>query len=105
MNKKKILKELKALLLGEYSGDIDRVVLFGSQVLGTATDSSDYDILVILNKDYDWRLEDAILDSCYEIDLEYDIVTDVKVISRNELNTMKGKQPFILNALEHGWTA
>jgi hypothetical protein len=47
-------------------------------------------------------LEDSILSLCYEIDLKYDILTDVKLISRNELSTIKGKQPFILNALEHG---
>lgn len=102
MNKKKILKELKALLIREYSSYIDKVILFGSQVLNTAAEHSDYDILVILKKDYDWQLEDTILSLCYEIDLKFDILTDVKLISRKELNSIKGKQPFILNALEHG---
>ena len=102
MNKKKILKELKALLVKEFSDYIDKVVLFGSQALDTASQHSDYDILVILEKDYDWQLEDAILDLCYEIDLKYDIVTDVKLISTRELDTIKGKQPFIVNALEQG---
>lgn len=102
MDKKKILKELKALLIESFSDYIDKVILFGSQALNTAKEYSDYDILVILKKDYDWQLEDSILSLCYEIDLEYDILTDVKLISRDELNTIKGKQPFILNALEHG---
>lgn len=102
MDKKKILKELKALLIENFSDCIDKVILFGSQALNTAKEYSDYDILVILKKDYDWQLEDSILSLCYEIDLKYDILTDVKLISRNELNTIKGKQPFILNALEHG---
>jgi predicted nucleotidyltransferase len=102
MDKKKILKELKALLIESFSDYIDKVILFGSQALNTAKEYSDYDILVILKKDYDWQLEDSILSLCYEIDLKYDILTDVKLISRNELNTIKGKQPFILNALEHG---
>lgn len=102
MDKKKILKELKALLIENFSDYIDKVILFGSQALNTAKEYSDYDILVILKKDYDWQLEDSILSLCYEIDLKYDILTDVKLISRNELSTIKGKQPFILNALEHG---
>jgi predicted nucleotidyltransferase len=102
LDKKKILKKLKNLLVKEYYGYIDKVVLFGSQALNTAHEYSDYDILVILKKDYNWQLEDAILSTCYEIDLEYDIVTDVKLISRNELNAIKGKQPFILDALEYG---
>jgi predicted nucleotidyltransferase len=78
------------------------VVLFGSRAVNTASKYSDYDILLVLKKDFDWRLEDAILSSCYEIDLKYDIVTDVKLISGKDLNSMKGRQPFILNALEHG---
>jgi predicted nucleotidyltransferase len=102
MDNKKILKELKALLIENFSDCIDKVILFGSQALNTAKDYSDYDILVILKKDYDWQLEDSILSLCYEIDLKYDILTDVKLISRNELTTIKGKQPFILNALQHG---
>ncbi|HLP46021.1 MAG TPA: nucleotidyltransferase domain-containing protein [Candidatus Kapabacteria bacterium] len=101
-NKKKILTELKALLIKEYAEYIDKVVLFGSRAVNTASKYSDYDILLVLKKDFDWRLEDAILSSCYEIDLKYDIVTDVKLISGKDLNSMKGRQPFILNALEHG---
>ncbi len=101
-NKKQILKELKNLLKKEFSGFIDKVVLFGSQASNTAHEHSDYDILVILKKDYDWQLEDAILNLCYEIDLKYDILTDVQLISRKELKSIKGKQPFILNALEYG---
>jgi len=102
LDKKQIVKELKKLLMKEFSDYIDKVVLFGSQALNTAHEYSDYDILVILKKDYNWQLEDAILSTCYELDLEYDIVTDVKLISRNELNSIKGKQPFILDALEYG---
>ncbi len=105
VDKKKILNDLQALLVKEFGDSIAKVILFGSHALGTASPSSDYDILVVLKKDYDWRLEDDILSTCYEIDLKYDILTDVKVISQEELKTVKGKQPFILNALEHGLVA
>jgi hypothetical protein len=30
------------------------------------------------------------------------VLTDVKIISLNELNSLRGKQPYILNALEKG---
>jgi predicted nucleotidyltransferase len=52
IDKKKILKELKKLLMKGFSDYIDKVVLFGSQALNTARGYSDYDILVILEKDY-----------------------------------------------------
>jgi predicted nucleotidyltransferase len=102
VDKKKILRELKALLMTQFSGQIYKVILFGSQAADDAGDYSDYDILVIMEKRYDWKLKDAILATCYEIDLKYDILTDVKLISKSDLQTIKGKQPFILNALAHG---
>ncbi|MBC8527059.1 MAG: nucleotidyltransferase domain-containing protein [Candidatus Cloacimonetes bacterium] len=102
MNQLLIVKDLKKLLLSKFPDYLDKVILFGSQVTGNAREYSDYDILIILKTDYDWKLENKILDVCYDIDLKYDILTDVKLISNKELSTIKGKQPFILNAFEKG---
>ena len=102
MNQLRIIKDLKKLLLNKFPDYLDKVILFGSQVTGNAREYSDYDILIILKTDYDWKLENKMLDVCYDIDLKYDILTDVKLISNKELNTIKGKQPFILNAFEKG---
>src|SRR5512136_1449449 len=92
----KIVKELKALLFRRFGEEIKQVILFGSRSQGTAQPDSDYDILVILNNDYNWRKEHLILRTCYEIDLKYDILTDVKVISVRELQSIKGQQPYII---------
>jgi len=80
------------------------VGLFGSQATDQALPYSDYDILIILKNECDWKTEDQILNICYTIDLEYDILTDIKVLSINDLNTLKGKQPFVLKALREGIT-
>ncbi len=85
-----------------FAGQIHKVILFGSRALDNAADYSDYDFLVILEKSANWKLEDEILAQCYELDLKYDILTDVKLISKADLNSYKGKQPFIVNALTHG---
>jgi len=81
---------------------VDRIILFGSKAKGNAGRFSDYDILIILKRDYDWKFEEKIQDICWEIDYKYDILTDVKIISKNELNQIRGKQYYILNALEKG---
>lgn len=96
------LQELKALLIQKYPDYIDQLILFGSQVNGTAREYSDYDILLILKKPYDWQFENEIYDTCADINVEYDIITDVKMISWEELQTLRGKQPFIQNALHEG---
>jgi len=96
------MQELKDLLLATFPNEIDKVILFGSQVTGEATEDSDYDVLVIVNHEYDWRFKHKIYDTTWEIDFEYDILTDVKVISQQELHTLIGKQPFIQSALNTG---
>lgn len=102
MNQKDILVELKALLMEKYLRDIDRVILFGSRSKGKARAYSDYDILIIVKHDYDWRFKRELQDVCWQIDYKFDVLTDVKIISVNELGTLRGKQPYILNALENG---
>ncbi len=98
----KALKELKELLFKNFPDYIDKVILYGSQVSGTAKDYSDYDILVILKKAYDWKLKNEIYDKSWEVDFKYDILTDIRLILNSELETVKGKQPFITNAIEKG---
>lgn len=104
MNKIAILKELKQLIQIRFADSVEKIILFGSQVDGKARAYSDYDILIVLKDDYDWRTENEILDLCYQIDLKYEIITDIKIISKNELTSKTGKQPFILDGLEYGIT-
>ena len=98
------LQELKSLLVKKYPEQIDQLILFGSQAEGTAREYSDYDLLLILNTPYDWRFENGIYDTCSDINVKYDIITDVKIISRQELQTLRGKQPYIQHALHNGIT-
>jgi len=104
MNNLHLLNEIKEKLLSEFPGIIEKVILFGSQVKGNATENSDHDILIVVNIDYDWKFKNKIYDIIYDFDLKYDILTDIKIISEEELLTIKGKQPFILDALEYGIT-
>jgi predicted nucleotidyltransferase len=102
MRKTVLLKELKNLLNDYYPGVIDKVILFGSQAKGKVKSDSDYDILVVLRTKYDWKLENKIIDTCYKIDLKYNILTDIKITSDEELNTLVGQQPFIQQAMKYG---
>ena len=102
---KQLLCEIKTQI--EYSArvGVSKVILFGSHAIGNADKESDYDILVILDNDYDWKLENRILDICFEIDLRYGIVSDIKVISSNELGQPRGHQAYIVNAIKNGISA
>lgn len=102
MSNKKIVKSIKSILLEKTTQNIKDVILFGSRNTGNADEFSDYDILIILDQDYDWIIEDKIYDLCYDVMLEADIIIDVKIISVNELNSDRGKQPYIQNAINTG---
>ncbi|MFW5945205.1 MAG: nucleotidyltransferase domain-containing protein [Bacteroidota bacterium] len=102
LNKHKILTDSKIHLRQNYGDSIKDVILFGSQARGDSTKDSDYDILVILKKDYTHKDERKIINLCYDIDLKYDIIIDVHVLSSNELKSLRGKQPIFINALRTG---
>jgi len=98
-----VLKEINDCLTQKFNNKIKNVVLFGSQISGKNTPLSDYDILVVCNEQYDWRFKNEIINSCYPIDLKFDIITDVLLISDYELNhTLRGSQPIFQNALKNG---
>jgi hypothetical protein len=56
----------------------------------------------VLEKDYKRNDENIILDLCYDIDLKYDIIINVHLISQTEINSLRGKQPLYVNALNNG---
>ena len=106
MNSRLIVKELKQILVDKLGDDVAEVVLFGSQLKGTAHQDSDVDVLIVLNSDYDWKKKREISDLCYGIDLKYDIFLDTQLISLNELkNSIRGKHPLFTDALKEGYHA
>ena len=106
MDNRKIVKELKQILVDNLGNIVDDVTLFGSQLKGTAHSDSDIDVLIVLTSDYDWKKKRKINDLCYEIDLKYDVFVDSQIISLNELkNSIRGKHPIFTNALKEGYYA
>ncbi len=104
-DKIKILNDLKNGLKSHLKENLKDVVLFGSQLNDSQKAGSDFDILIVVKGKKDWKLERIISDICYDIDLKYNIITDTHIISDNELNSPRGKQPIFINALNQGYYA
>lgn len=102
IDKNQILIDLKSRLQDQYSASINNIVLFGSHANNSATEFSDFDILILLNNEYTKQDEDRILDICYEIDLKYNILIDAHLLTIKELDTKRGKQLIFVNALKNG---
>lgn len=101
-SKEKIVTDLKDHLVRNFGNSIRDVILFGSQAKGNADEYSDYDVIIVVESDYTGKDENAILDLCYDIDLKYNILLDVHIKSKKELNSIRGRQPVYLNALKSG---
>lgn len=106
-DKMHILSLLNKKLDEAYPNSIESVILFGSQASNTSTEFSDYDILIILKTEYSRSDENCIMDICFDVDIEFDILIDVHLLSIDELNSKRGRQPIFVNALKNGisiWT-
>lgn len=98
----KILNELKSMLSRQLGDNLKEVILFGSHAYGGAHSNSDYDFLIILAQKPDWKLQNKILDYCYDLDLKYETFLDIHILGEEELDTLRGKQPIFQTALEKG---
>ncbi len=101
----KVAKRLREILDDVVSGKVDKALLFGSRIRGDGAADADLDILIIIRGDCPWQLQNSVLDACYTLALEFDIVTDIKVYGSNDLAGARGRQSFILNALKYGIAA
>jgi predicted nucleotidyltransferase len=103
-NLKNIAGELKQNLQTQLPGLIEKIILYGSHVKGKAHEDSDIDLLLLLNADINWQTKETIYEICNNINLKYDVWIDVNWIPVDELNSIRGKQPFVQNALNEGIT-
>jgi len=102
IDRSEILKDLKTHLNDNLRISVKDVILFGSRATGNSKKYSDYDILIILNDEYSVQDENLILDLCYDIDLKYDILLDIHILSKSELNSIRGRQPVFSKAIKSG---
>lgn len=102
INQSEILQDLKNHLKENIGDSVKEVILFGSQATKKSTEFSDYDILIILSTEYSGEDENRILDLCYDIDLKYDILLDVHILSKSDLNSIRGRQSVFSKAIKSG---
>lgn len=101
-----VLLKLSEQLKMIYKDKLKAVILYGSVARGTATEDSDFDILVLVDapKEQLNLYEDSLCEVSTDFALEYFKVFSIIDVSYNEYNEWKNVQPFYKNVAKEGIT-
>jgi predicted nucleotidyltransferase len=92
------IRKLKESLRQHYGADLESVQVFGSVARNTSGPMSDIDVMVILNRPsiaVTWRTERELREIAYPLELEEDVVFDLKILAKEDLDSIKGHTPFM----------
>lgn len=101
------LYKVKRRLQGHLGKALEQLLVFGSVARNSATQASDIDILIVLNDDVvsvDWQLEKTLIDLLYPIELEDDVVFDMKMMGKQDFYERHRNMPFVERILKEGVT-
>jgi uncharacterized protein len=88
---KMAVRELIAAVRSAYGDKIYSAALFGSKVRGDYTKYSDVDVLLIVEDD-SWAFHKAIISIDSDIELKYNVLLDIRIISARRWESMKNMQ-------------
>ena len=100
----RILEEVAKIYKGTFEGRICAIYLYGSYARGTNTDTSDIDIVAIVEGEREELQQDlkVVWDKVADISLEYDTVVSPTVIPYEEFENYKEILPYYRNIVEEG---
>lgn len=79
------------------------VILYGSRARGDSTENSDFDILILVNREVSLKEEDQYRRQTYPIELETGYVLTVQVFSKKQWNSrLFQAMPFHENVTKEG---
>ncbi|MFM7428311.1 MAG: nucleotidyltransferase domain-containing protein [Chryseotalea sp. WA131a] len=101
MNRKIVLDRIKGIVLDKYPEA--KVYLYGSRARGTMKADSDWDLLILLNKDkITTEVERSITYPLYDLEFEIGEVISPLVYSEKDWNSKYSVTPFYSNVMKEG---
>jgi uncharacterized protein len=100
-NSVNILKAIKKLV--EERDSSAKIYLYGSRAKGNAKKDSDWDLLILLNKDQiTSEIENSITYPLYDLEFETGEIISPMIYSQKEWNTKYSITPFYKNVMKEG---
>ncbi|RLD62515.1 MAG: nucleotidyltransferase domain-containing protein [Bacteroidetes bacterium] len=95
------IKDIKRIVYEKYPEA--KIYLYGSRVRGAATSESDWDFLILLNKDkITPEMEEEITSPLYDLEFEIGEVISPMIYSEKEWNSKYKVTPFYHNVMKEG---
>jgi predicted nucleotidyltransferase len=100
-NQKNILDRIKGIVLSKDPSA--KVYLYGSRARGTMNSDSDWDLLILLNKEkITTEIERNVTSPLYDLEFEIGEVISPMIYSEKEWNTKHRVTPFYSNVMKEG---
>ena len=100
-NQQNILDRIKGIVLGKDPSA--KVYLYGSRARGTTKPDSDWDLLILLNKDtITTEVERNVTSPLYDLEFEIGEVISPMIYSEKEWNSKHSVTPFYSNVMREG---
>ena len=97
-----ILTSIKRLV--EERDSSAKIYLYGSRAKGNAKKDSDWDLLILLNRDQiTFEIENAITYPLYDLEFETGEIISPMIYSQKEWNTIYSITPFYKNVMTEGY--
>ncbi len=97
----KLLNAIKKSVTGEYPDA--KIILYGSRARSTSNKDSDWDLLILINKDkITPEIEESITYQLYDLELEFGEVISPMVYSEDDWTNKFKITPFYHNVMREG---
>lgn len=94
-----IIDKIKQTLSERYE-DFKGIYFYGSRVRGDNNQDSDYDIVIVFDREIDWKFKNEVRSIVYLFMVENDLLIDCKVISQKGISDPS--TPFEVNVKKEG---
>jgi len=100
-NSNKIIKEIVRMANSKYPDS--EIYLYGSQARGDSKKFSDWDLLILLNRqNIPFDLETKVMDDFYDVELKTGVVISPLIYSKSDWNEKHSMTPLFENIKKEG---